>query len=231
MLNNLGILVLNHPDIIRWNLDKTYLQELEKKGVPCVPTIWCDQKTNMGLVVKEIEKYCWKNIIIKPSISNNARSTFRFLSENVSGFCKEIEKIRLQGCSVLIQPFLEEIISYGEISFIFFSGKYSHAILKRPKDGDYRVQHTHGGSYTAILAPAVWIKMAENVARLHADYLYCRVDMIPTNSGLLLNEIEMIDPYLHLADCEAAPENFAKAIVNMVSKRKGVGNAPKKRGS
>ena len=38
----LGVPVFNDPGAVRWNIRKTYLRELESRGVPVIPTLWPD---------------------------------------------------------------------------------------------------------------------------------------------------------------------------------------------
>ena len=37
-----GVPVHNPPATLRWNIDKRYLRDLERAGVPTVPTVWVE---------------------------------------------------------------------------------------------------------------------------------------------------------------------------------------------
>ena len=114
----------------------------------------------------------------------------------------------------LVQPFLAEVAAEGEYSFLFFGGEFSHAVLKRPAAGDFRVQHNHGGSTESVTASAEDVAQARAVlAAAGADTAYARVDMIRHEGRLLLGELELTEPFLFLGYHPDAPERFATALV------------------
>src|SRR3546814_15264721 len=49
----------------------------------------------------------------------------------------------------MIQPYLPSIETEGETSLLFFGGRLSHVVNKRPVAGDFRIQVQFGGLYTA----------------------------------------------------------------------------------
>ena len=103
----------------------------------------------------------------------------------------------------------------GELSLIYFGGRFSHALRKVPAAGDFRVQVQHGGANTAIAASADARAAAERVlAAARRPLTYARVDLIRAADGQLrLMELEAIEPDLFLdmsPDCGAA---FAQAMV------------------
>ena len=59
----------------------------------------------------------------------------------------------LPPAAALIQPFLPAVTEEGELSLLYFGGRFSHALIKRPKAGDYRTQGQHGAVETGIDAP------------------------------------------------------------------------------
>ena len=119
----------------------------------------------------------------------------------------------------LMQPFISEIQDQGEISFVYIDGEYSHAALKRPAAGDFRVQQEHGGS-TELFHPdsnllAQVDQIAATVPQVR-ESLYCRIDAVARNGKLVLMELELIEPELFLGLAESAAERFAKAIIGRV---------------
>ncbi|MGB6231209.1 MAG: hypothetical protein WBF53_13900, partial [Litorimonas sp.] len=104
----------------------------------------------------------------------------------------------------LIQPFLPSVVEEGEYSFLYFGGRFSHAVLKTAKPGDYRIQSLYGGAETTYRPRADEIKAADAVlATLDETPLYARVDLLRGSNGkLALIELEMIEPYLYLPHAE-----------------------------
>ena len=119
-----------------------------------------------------------------------------------------------------MQPFIPEIQDQGEISFVYIDGAYSHAVLKRPAVGDFRVQKEHGGSADLFHPNAGLMDQANQIAATVAqvrDSLYCRIDAVVRNGRLVLMELELIEPELFLGLAEGAAERFADAIIRRLS--------------
>ncbi|MEP2550781.1 MAG: hypothetical protein ABJH26_05745, partial [Marinomonas sp.] len=124
------------------------------------------------------------------------------------------------GHAAMIQPFLPQIASEGELSLIFIDGEFSHALLKRAAKGEYRIQSLYGGYEEAVTPDAKDIKAARGILALlpFAPPLYARIDMVRSDAGkLLLMEAEMIEPYLYPEQGPNLGANLAAAITRRVS--------------
>ncbi|MDF9798674.1 glutathione synthase/RimK-type ligase-like ATP-grasp enzyme [Catalinimonas alkaloidigena] len=202
----------NSLELVRWNLSKTYLKELEEKGIAIVPTLW-DQKfspENFRGWAKSLEK---QELIVKPVISANADFTYR-LAVNTSDV--ELEKIApdFQQRPFMVQPFMKSIVEEGEYSLFFFGGNYSHTVLKRPKRQDFRVQEEHGGKIEAVEAHEKLLNTACQVMEaITPQPLYARVDLINNQyDEYVLIEVELIEPSLYFEYCKKSPGLFAQAL-------------------
>ena len=114
----------------------------------------------------------------------------------------------------MVQAFLPEVAIEGEWSLIFLGGKYSHAVLKLPAAGDFRVQWEFGGSATSA-EPSLCVLEAANriIAMLAETPRYARVDGIIHDGEFVLMEIELIEPVLFLG-LGGAADRFADVILN-----------------
>ena len=104
----------------------------------------------------------------------------------------------------MVQAFLPSVTCEGEYSFLYFGGNFSHALVKRPKDGDYRIQSIYGGTEETYTPTTPERESARSVLDA-LDYtpLYARVDLLRGLDGRLkLIELEMIEPYLYLSHAE-----------------------------
>lgn len=202
----------NDLELMKWNMNKNYLFDLEQKGVRIVETIW-EKKFNSETALKYFEKLNTDEIIIKPNISANADNTFRLTKEKLYDNISELEKI-FEAKEFMVQPFIQNIIDEGEYSLFFFNGGFSHSVLKKPKEKDFRVQEEHGGDIQPITAPAEIVLVAENIIKkLFTIPLYGRVDLVRTkNNEFALMELELIEPSLYLNKDEKSPFRFAKAF-------------------
>jgi glutathione synthase/RimK-type ligase-like ATP-grasp enzyme len=206
-----GVLLCNSGDILEWNFDKKYLQELEAAGVAVVPTMVVPQGQEPDVVALARARG-WEEIVVKPSISGGAYCTHRFRLADAAGHRDDIARI-LADRSLLIQPFLPEIQSTGELSLLFFDGVFSHAVRKRPGAGDYRVQIQFGGTVEPMEPTGEWITQARAcIAAAPALPVYARVDGVIQDGRFLLMELEVFEPLMFLAQHPLAAGRFARAI-------------------
>jgi len=111
-----------------------------------------------------------------------------------------------------VQPYLAEVRAPGEWSLLFYGGRYSHAVLKRPAAGDFRVQWEFGGSAVTAAPPARLVGDAERVLQLApGKALYARVDGVEGGGSLILTELELIEPHLFLGWHRDAAARLARA--------------------
>ncbi len=198
----------NPIDIVRWNLDKRYLREMETRGTRIVPTIW-NAKYNAPEFDRWLGEFGADEIIIKPTVSATAEHTYRLKTYDAS--LEDVFTIR----EFLVQPFMPNIIAEGEYSLFYFNGEYSHAINKSPKINDFRVQEEHGGIITEIQPDKHLLDAGrETTATIGRDLLYARVDFVRDDAdNFCLMELELIEPALYLRMNDGAPQRFAEAII------------------
>ena len=206
---------LNSLDTALWNLNKLYLREMPAMGIEIAPTVFVNGDTIAPSSWQEIRS--WKKSVVKPAVSASAHKTWLFDSVAVSG--EDELKSKMEGESFLIQQFIPEIETQGEISFVYIDGAYSHAVLKRPAAGDFRVQKEHGGSAELFHPDSALLEQASHIAAKVVqvrESLYCRIDAVVRDGKLVLMELELIEPELFLGLAEGAAERFARAIVRRV---------------
>ncbi len=204
--------LLNPYALIRWNLDKHYLSELSAMGVPIPPTHFVDRghpESLAGLV----SKAGWNEIILKPAVSAAASHTYRFSARQVDRYESMYQKLIAEE-SMMIQEFQQQVPEKGEVSLIIIAGACTHAVLKKAKVGDFRVQDDFGGTVHPHKASGPEIAFAERVVSLcHPEPLYARVDMIRDNrDNLALSELELIEPELWFRMNPVAAERLAATI-------------------
>jgi glutathione synthase/RimK-type ligase-like ATP-grasp enzyme len=206
--------VLNPIDTVLWNHNKFYLREVAALGIEIVPTIFVSHAKELSAeVATTIRSWKNKNIVVKPAISASAHNT-RLMDG--AQWSADQEVIRIMKGPFLVQPFIPEIQDEGEISFVYIDGRFSHAALKRPAAGDFRVQKEHGGSAELFHPNANLLAQADQIAAIVPQVrnsLYCRIDAVARDGKLVLMELELIEPELFLSLAEGAAEKFADAIV------------------
>lgn len=217
-LEQLQVRVLNPIQTVRWNSNKHYLVELQEQGERVVPTQWLEQGSTLQ-VQQLFENLQAEKIIIKPAVSGGAKNTFALTPTEAEAREGEINAL-LQQESFLAQPFLPEIQTQGEWSFLFFNGEYSHTVLKTAKTGDFRVQHFFGGTVHTPEPPAHLLEVAHNLVDRYAqNCLYARVDGVELNGELVLMELELIEPFLFMATSEGAFERYYEALLEQLQQQ------------
>ncbi|WP_295196512.1 transporter [uncultured Brevundimonas sp.] len=200
-----GLAVANPAEVLRWNSDKTYLARLADKGVPIPLTRWTDRVTQDQLDAAFAETGA-PMLIVKPTVSAGAFRTLRLMPG-------EALKDAPEGAAI-IQPYLKSIETEGETSLLFFGGRFSHAVNKRPAAGDFRIQVQFGGLYTAVTPDAAAMALAEQVLTvIDEPLLYARIDMARDDAGRwVLMEAELIEPDFYLDHDPANGAGFAEAV-------------------
>jgi glutathione synthase/RimK-type ligase-like ATP-grasp enzyme len=203
--------LFNPPGLIRWNTDKRYLLDLERDGIAIVPTLVASATDAAGLE-RAITANGWSDIVIKPAVSLDGQHVHRVSANR--GVDAILDSLAFAG-TVIAQPFMNRIITSGELSLAFIGGRFSHAVRKRPARGEFRVQERLGGTVEGVLAPSGSIAFAARVLELvHGPPLYARIDIIEGDdeSPFLLTELELVEPSLFLATHGPAAATFAAAI-------------------
>ena len=197
---------INPPALLRWNSDKAYLAELDAVGVPTVHTIAVDALDEHGLSEAR-DRFGCDRLVVKPPVSASATGTFLLHTGDLVP--KDVA-----GRRMLIQPFMASIAAHGEYSLMLFAGRFSHAILKTPKSGDFRVQPHLGGSERPCETPDGAIALAKAaLAAAPAEAVYARVDMVIDDEGKLrIMELELIEPALWLQHAPDKGAAFASTL-------------------
>lgn len=200
-----GVRLANPADVLGWNADKSYLVDFTLRGAPVVPTL-LDPAAPADLADRARARFGDVPLIAKPTMSAGAHGVVLLQPG-------EPLPDRALGMPMLVQPMMESVRSEGEYSLFYFGGRFSHAILKMPKSGDFRVQAQHGGRDVAVPPPEAALAAAEAVLALVADpLLYARVDLVGGAAGnYLLMELELIEPQLFLERAADGGRAFAEA--------------------
>ena len=211
-LEHAGVPMFNPPRVLRWNASKTYLRELAERGVDVVPTRWVEQGSDIALATV-MEEEGWSEVVIKGSVSASAHDTWLVPMHGAALREPDFRRLVERG-PVLVQPFIESIGRDGEWSLLFFGGEFSHAVIKRPKAGDFRVQTNFGGSYElAVESEELQAQARAALVAAPEMCVYARVDGCVEAGRLRLMELELLEPDVFLRLDSRAPARFAEAIV------------------
>ena len=222
--------LLNPADVIAWNTDKTYLADLEERGLPIVPTIWLDPATNMTSRAINSRLPAFGEFVIKPTISAGSRDTGRYDASATQQQMLAIthaKNLMAVGRHVMLQRYLRGVDTVGETGLVFLDGVFSHAVRKSALlSGPFRPADLDGALYRGeVIAPrepsAEEREVGGRVVEALADifpgarqpFLYTRVDVIPDEEGKpVILEVELTEPSLFFQHGPGSAERAADAI-------------------
>ena len=211
-----GVRLENGSEIVRWNMQKSYLRDLAARGVEIVPTFWRDGLAP-GELVPLFEELHSDEGVIKPVMGANAQGAWRLDAARANALAAEIESY-FAGRPLMLQPFERGVVEEGEYSMIYLNGHYSHTILKKPKAGDFRVQEEHGSVITLVAPEPALVAAGEAaIAAVGQRLLYARADLVRSEETFRVMELELVEPSLYLRIDAGAAERFADAIASLLT--------------
>lgn len=204
---------VNPYEVIDWNSHKQYLRGLAEAGIATVPTLWLDH--GCGDARARLAARGWGEVVVKPAVSIGAIGALRAAALDPA--CLEhLDRLVAEG-DVMVQPFVASVAEAGEVSLVYFGGRFSHAIRKQPAPGDFRVQDMYGGTVHPHQPTAAELAVADAVlARTPAPTTYARIDLVEFDGAPALMEAELIEPELFLGATPEAATNFARVLAGMV---------------
>lgn len=205
--------LLNPLELIRWNIDKHYLLELESRGISIVPTLIVERGDHSHTLASIATQAGWQDVIIKPTVSGAARDTHLIHAAEL-----ETSEPLFHGLvdqkTMMVQPFLHEVLKEGEVTIVVIDGTPTHAIRKRARPGDFRVQDDYGGTVHSHEPTAAELELAiQTFATITPTPVYGRIDMITDRRQTpRVMEVEIIEPELWLRFHPVAAKRFARAL-------------------
>ena len=203
--------LVNSATVVRWNLHKRYLTELEASGLPTVPTIFVQRGARVSFA-ETLRREGWNEAVIKPCISAGSFRTRRFALRDgleAQEFLDELARER----DAMIQRYMSSVEKEGETAMVWIAGQWTHAVDKAP-----RFQGAEEHVSEAIVPADAEQELADRVIaslpeRWRAEMLYARLDLIPADDGKpLVSELELIEPSLFLIQHPPALERLVEGI-------------------
>lgn len=212
--------LLNPLAVLPWNTDKRYLLDLERLGVPIVPTRVVEPGHPVAPALVEVAELAAEltgassdgEVVVKPVVSAGGRDTERFAIADHPAITAHAERLLTEGRAVLVQPYVSSVDLHGEVSVVYVGDRVTHGFRKGPilvpgvgfVEGAYREERISSHEPTAAeiaVAEQALDAVEECVARCsRRDLLYARVDLVTDRFGQLrVLELELVEPSLFLA--------------------------------
>lgn len=203
----------NSHDVIAWNTDKHYLQQLAEANVPGVATVFLPAGSDARFVDVIAGLPVEHGVVLKPTIGAGSRDTIKLTARDLGEGQRYFDDV-LAREPVMVQPFLPSIAA-GERSLIFVDGRFSHAVNKQPRAGDFRSQPEFGSVVTRYAPTPSELDVAAHALAAcgHGSLLFARVDLVTGLHGApIVIELELTEPCLYLGWSDTAADVLADAI-------------------
>lgn len=206
--------LFNPIGLVRWNLRKDYIGKLAAASVrvPQTHFVACE----VDAIDKVFAKTGWSRAVVKPLTGASGYSVELVTRE---GIARSVSRLAAEARAggVLVQEFLPEIAD-GELSLIYFDGVFSHAVRKRPSQGEFRVNSRFGATRSAEMpSRAVTGQGAAALRTLPELPLYARVDGVVRDGALIVIEVEVLEPALFMEFDPSSAERFAEATLRRIA--------------
>jgi O-ureido-D-serine cyclo-ligase len=214
--------LLNPLEVIRWNTDKHYLEDLARAGVPVVPSMFVEPGGNAAAIVDALLALhsAARDIVVKPAVGAGSRDAQRHVRGDRDAIIAHIQRLLGKNRSVLLQPYLDHVDEHGETALLFFDGVFSHAIRKGPllKRGEDSTTGLYAEETIAPRTPSAdELSVAQSALAampFGQPLLYARVDLIRDDGGApRLLELELVEPSVFAAHAAGVAARFARAIL------------------
>jgi len=217
-----AVTALHNPvSVLRWNSDKRYLRDLERAGVPIVPTTFVEPGEEAAAALPEEEVL---DLIVKPAVSAGSNDTARYRAGERDAALAHVARLQSEGRVAMVQPYQRAVDEHGETALLYFDGRFSHAIRKGAifAGGPQMVGGLFAREDTQPREPSVAERevgdagLRAAAAVLPAEttpLLYARVDLVPLadgNPGVL--ELELCEPSVFVAHAAGSADRLAAAI-------------------
>jgi len=202
----------NPIDLVRWNLNKSYLRDMEHEGIGIIPTLWADDLDESSLMAC-LDRLDSPAMVIKPLVGANGEDTFCISRSTDSATIEKMVRL-FQNRAHMVQPFMSNVIEEGEFSLFYFNGNYSHAILRTPTGSEFRSQEERGANVKAVRPEARLLQRGMRALNcISPAPLYARIDFVRDDDrDFRVMEMELIEPSMYLRMHPEAPARFARAV-------------------
>jgi len=197
----------NPAEVVRWNAHKSYLLDLQARGVSVVPT-HLSRRGAPGMLADVMDAKGWSDVVVKPAVSGGSRATIRVgPGDRERG---EAHFRTLVGKEdVLVQPYQPSVEGHGERAIVTVERVPTHAVRKSPR--------FLGDSESVSQAVPIEDDERDLVARalsaLPHPLLYARVDVARDAAGSpQVMELELIEPSLFFPQSPRALEAYVAAV-------------------
>jgi glutathione synthase/RimK-type ligase-like ATP-grasp enzyme len=202
--------LLNEPAAVAYSLDKHYLRDLERAGVPVVRTVFADVGCPVQLPSGDL--------VVKPAVGAGSIGAARYDAPDRDGALAHVASLHAEGRDALVQPYIESVDEVGEAALVYIDGTFSYALTKaamlntseEDRDIPFRIEQM-----SVAPEPSAGLREVADAAIAAAPggpHLYGRVDLLRVDGGHVVVELELVEPSLFFWLVPDGAGRLARAI-------------------
>lgn len=225
--------LLNNADVVEWNTDKHYLQELNARGMPIIETVWLEPERGLSKHQVHTRFPAHGDFVVKPAVSSGSRDAGRYTANNATSRMEAISHaygLLTDDRAVMVQRYVDSVDVRGETALIYLNGVLSHtvekqAMLRGDEAGPDVVAAERAVARHATLEELRVGELARAAIHGHiktrlgrdAQLLFCRIDVVEGDGGVpTVMEVSLTDASLYAGTVPGALDSFADAIASRV---------------
>ena len=201
--------VLNPYEVLEYSSDKHYLADVGRHH-RVVTSTFCD--------VGDEPRFPEGDFVVKPCVGAGSLDVDRYRSHDHERAVAHVARLHAHGRDALIQPYVTSVDVVGERALVFIDGAFSHAMTKgamlNVAQLDRNALFRREQMSRATPEPDA-VDFAESLLTEagFADLLYARVDLVNTEHGWALMELELVEPSLFLSFDGTAADRLVDAVI------------------
>ncbi len=216
--------LVNPPAVVRWNCDKHYLLDLQRAGLPIVPSEFLEPADDPAPRLERfLARHGCEELVVKPAVGAGSRDARRHHSDARGETLGHIRALLAAGRSVLLQPYLPSVDRHGETGLVYIGGRFSHAFRKGPllPLGARSTAGLFAAETIVARVPsqderAVGERVLAGIP--FSDLLYARIDLIrDAQDAPCVLELELTEPSLYLLHAADSACELARATLKRLS--------------
>jgi O-ureido-D-serine cyclo-ligase len=217
--------LINPEPVVRWNVDKHYLKDLDDAGVSIIPSRFVEPGQDPRRAIEDMQSISdAEQIVVKPAVGVGSLDVQRHDRANGHDMRAHAQRLIDAGRSAILQPYLPSVDDHGETALLFYAGRFSHAIRKGPMlRADAKLQGLFfSENITPRVPTAAELRTAEQAiaAVPFGIPVYARVDLLLDPGGApRVLELELTEPSQFFAHASGSPQRFAKVLMERCAER------------
>ncbi len=204
--------LLNPYPVVAYSSDKHYLLDLARRAVPVVESHVVE--------VDDTPVLPEGDLVVKPVVGVGSIDAARYRAGEREAALAHVARLTRAGRAALVQPYVASVDVEGETAVVLVDGEVTHLMRKgamlntdeRRRSAHFRLEQMSLAARDAALEGLARDVLAAVADLSEEPLLYARVDLVRTEVGWAVLELELVEPSLFLGFHPPAARRLAAAV-------------------